>query len=148
MLLAAGAARGEDPRPTVKSVGDQVMCLCGCVAILNQCPHHGCSTHEEVQAVIQKMITEGKDEPAILQALTERYGTKILAAPPAHGFNLAAWVLPGLGLIVGLFLVIVMARRLLKPAAAPAAAPPANVDAKVLAAMEEEMKTSGLGVRD
>jgi len=147
VLFAAVAARGEDPRPTVKSVGDKVMCLCGCVAILNQCPHQGCSTHDEVQVAIEKLIAEGKSEPEILQALAARYGTRILAAPPARGFHMAAWVFPGLGLIIGLVLVLVVMRRLRKPAAAPVTVPPASVDPKVLAAMEEEMKTSGLGIR-
>ena len=150
MVLAAAAGRAQAARPTVESVGSKVMCLCGCVAILNQCPHQGCSTHEEVKAVVQKLIAEGKDEPAILQELTARYGMKILAAPPAQGFNIAAWALPGLGLLFGLVVVVVAVRRLRKPETAPGAAPaePASVDPKVLAAMEEEMKTSGLGVRD
>lgn len=149
MMLAAAAGRAQNPRPTVESVGNKVMCLCGCVAILNQCPHQGCATHEEVKAVIEKLIAEGKDEPAILQELTARYGMKILAAPPAQGFNIAAWVLPGLGLLFGLVVVFVTVRRLRKPEALPgtAAAEPASVDPKVLAAMEEEMKESGLGAR-
>ncbi len=144
-MLAASAARAENTPPTVKSIGDKVMCLCGCVAILNQCPHHGCSTHEEVQAVIQKLISEGKDEPEILQALTARYGTQILAAPPAKGFNLAAWILPGLGSIVGLVIVVLIVRRLRSRVAAPATTRLTEVDPKLLEAIEEEMKTSGLG---
>ena len=152
LLLAAAAGRAQAPRPTIESVGNKVMCLCGCVAILNQCPHHGCSTHEEVKAVIEKLIAEGKDEPAIFQELTARYGMKILAAPPARGFNIAAWALPGLGLVFGLGVVFVVVRRMRKPAAAPGsagapAAEPSSVDPKVLAAREEEMTTSGLGVR-
>jgi cytochrome c-type biogenesis protein CcmH len=147
LLLAAAVVRSQDAGPTVKSVGDKVMCLCGCVAILNQCPHQGCSTHEEVQAAIQELIGQGKSEPEILQALAARYGTKILAAPPAKGFNIAAWVLPGLGLIFGLLAVILIVRRLRRPAEAPAGSPAAEVDPKVLAALEEEMKTSGLGTR-
>jgi cytochrome c-type biogenesis protein CcmH/NrfF len=149
MMLAVAAGRAQTARPTVESIGNKVMCLCGCVAVLNQCPHQGCATHEEVKAVIEKLIAEGKDEPAILQELTARYGMKILAAPPAQGFNIAAWLLPGFGLIFGLVAVFVVVRRLRKPAAAPSTAPaePASVDPKVLAAMEEEMKTTGLGTR-
>jgi cytochrome c-type biogenesis protein CcmH len=146
LLLAAAVVRGEDPAPTVKSVGDKVMCLCGCVAILNQCPHQGCSTHEEVNGVIAGLIAEGKSEPEILEALTARYGMKILAAPPAKGFvNIAAWVLPGLGLIFGLLAVILIVRRLRRPAEVSAASPAAEVDPKVLAALEAEIKESGLG---
>ena len=131
------------------SIGERVMCLCGCVAILNHCPHQNCSMHDEMRATIQKAIADGKDEKAILQELTQQYGVKVLAAPPAQGFNLAAWILPGLGLAVGLALVVVIIRRWRRPSApsstlqAEAAANP-----RLLAAVEEEMKTSGLGIRD
>ncbi len=147
ILLAASAARGVNPSPAARSVGEKVVCLCGCVAILNQCPHQNCSTHDEVNAVIEKLLAEGKSEPEVIQALAARFGTKILAAPPAKGFNIAAWVLPALGLIFGFVAVVMVVRGLRKPASDPGAPPPAGVDPKVLAAMEEEMKTSGLGTR-
>lgn len=146
LLLAAPVVRGEGPAPTVQSVGEKVMCLCGCVAILNQCPHQGCSTHEEVNGVIASLIAQGKTEPEILEALTARYGKKILAAPSTKGFQLTAWVLPGVGLIFGLVVVVLIARRLRGPSEAPAARSE-QVDPKVLAAMEEEIKTSGFGTR-
>ena len=147
-LLAATVARGVNPSPAVRSVGEKVMCLCGCVAILNQCPHQNCSTHEEVNGVIAGLLGEGKSEPEILQTLAARYGTKVLAAPPAKGFvNIAGWALPGLGLIFGLLAVVLIVLRMRRPGEAPAAAP-APVDPKMLAALEAEMKTSGLGVRD
>lgn len=144
-LLAAPGARGADPSPAVRSVGEKVMCLCGCVAILNQCPHQNCSTHEEVNGVIASLLAEGKDEPEILQTLAARYGTKVLAAPPAKGFvNIAAWALPGLGLIIGLVTVVLIVLRWRRPGESPAAAP-APVDPKVLAALQAEIKESGLG---
>ena len=148
MLIAPVVLRGQAPPPTVETVGNKVMCLCGCVAILNQCPHQGCSTHEEVNGVIAGLIAEGKSEPEILEALTARYGTKILAAPPAKGFvNIAGWALPGVGLILGLLTVVFIVRRMRRPGEAPVAAPKV-VDPKVLAALEAEIKKAGLGVRD
>jgi cytochrome c-type biogenesis protein CcmH/NrfF len=145
--LGAGPARAVDPRPTVESVGERVMCLCGCVAILNHCPHLNCSMQAEERGTIQKAIDEGKDEPAILQVMVQQYGVKVLAAPPAQGFNLAAWILPGLGVILGLSLVVVIVRRWRRPRPAPAVADRApDVDPKLLAAVEKEMKASGLGV--
>lgn len=147
-MLAAAVARGQAPPPTLEVVGNKVMCTCGCVAILNQCPHQGCSVHEEVSGVIQKLIAEGKSEPEILEALTARYGMKILAAPPAKGFvNITGWALPGVGLILGLLTVVLIVRRMRRPGETPAA-PPVAVDPKALAAMEAEMKASGLGTRD
>jgi cytochrome c-type biogenesis protein CcmH len=147
LLVAAAVLRAQaPPAPTLEVIGNKVMCTCGCVAILNQCPHQGCSTHEEISGVIRKLIAEGKSEPEILDALTARYGKKILAAPRARGFDLTAWVLPGVGLIFGLLIVILMVRRWRRPRET-AATPRAPVDPKALAAIEEEIKASGLGTR-
>ena len=155
MLLAAvvlfvSSALGAAPKPTLKSVGQKVYCLCGCVTTLEHCPHppSECSMRAEMEALIMKDIDAGKDEAAILQDFVNRYGVQVLAAPPAKGFDLTAWVLPGVGLIVGLVVVILIVRRMRKPSSEPAEAPPASIDPKLLAAMEEEMKTSGLGTRD
>ncbi len=149
-MLAVAAARADDARPTVGSVSERVMCICGCVATLNHCPHPetACSMRAEMTKLIKTQIAEGKTEEAILQAFVERYGVKGLAAPPGKGFNLAAWVLPGLGLIVGLACVMVIVRRWRQSATAAGSTPPAPTDPKLLAAVEEEMRRSGLGVRD
>ena len=69
---------------------------------------------------------------------------QVLTAPPAKGFNLAVWILPGIGLLVGLGIVVVIVRRWKhKPADVPAPSA-ASLDPKVLAAMEEEMKLTGM----
>lgn len=146
-LFAAAMARG-DGKPSLESVGDQVMCPCGCVATLNHCPHIDCSTREEMKAAIQKEIAAGKDETAILQDLAIRYGVQVLASPPAKGFDLTVWILPGIGLLAGLALVVVIVRRWRKPVAAPATPSQQPVDPKLLAAVEDEIRDSGMGVRD
>ncbi len=147
MALLAAVARGAAPKPTVQSIGDQVMCLCGCVATVNHCPHLNCATQAEMRAAIAKEIAAGKDETTILQDLAIQYGVQVLAAPPKKGFNLAVWILPGLGLLAGLAIAIVLVRRWRSPSA-PASAAAAPVDAELLASVEEEMKTSGLGPRE
>ena len=148
-LSAASMTRADGSRkPTLESIGDQVMCLCGCVATLNHCPHRDCATVAEIRPIIEKEIAEGKDERAILQDLAIRYGVQVLAAPPARGFSLTAWILPGVGLLAGLSFVVVIARRWRKPAPVAAGVPPKPLDPKLLAAVEEEMKASGLGAGD
>jgi cytochrome c-type biogenesis protein CcmH/NrfF len=148
-LLVVSMTRADGSRkPTLESIGDQVMCLCGCVATLNHCPHRDCATVAEIRPIIEKEIAEGKDETTILQDLAIRYGVQVLAAPPARGFNLAAWILPGVGLLVGLSLVVVIARRWRKAAPVAAGVPPKPLDPKLLAAVEEERKASGLGTGD
>ena len=148
-LSVASMTRADSPRkPTLESIGDQVMCLCGCVATLNHCPHHDCATVAEMRPVISQEIAAGKDETTILQDLAIRYGVQVLAAPPARGFSLTAWILPGVGLVAGLSLVVAMARRWRKPRLALAGADAKPLDPKLLAAVEEEMKSAGMGVKD
>ena len=146
-LLGAAAVQADDSRkPTYDTIGDQVMCLCGCVATLNHCPHHDCSTVAEMRPFIQKEIESGKSENAILQDLADRYGVRVLAAPPTKGFNLTAWILPGLGLIVSLCFVVAIAKRWRKRPVEPSGGKAGvAIDARILDAVEKEMKTSGLG---
>ena len=144
-LIAASLAFGDSSRkPTLEALGNEVQCKCGCVAPLNQCPHIDCAEKAEMQGFIKKEIADGKDETAILQDLSLRYGVQVLTAPPAHGFNLTVWILPGVGLLAGLGIVVVIVRRWkLKPADVPAPTSASN-DPKVLTAMEEEMKSTGM----
>jgi len=145
LATAIGARAGEARKPSLESIGNEVQCTCGCVAPLNQCPHIDCAEKTEMKAFINKEIGEGKDETAILQDLSLRYGVQVLSTPPAHGFNLAVWILPSVGLLVGLGVVVVIVRRWKrKPPTVPAPAA-AHQDPKVLAAVEAEMKSTGMG---
>ena len=146
VLAVLPTLAGDARKPTVESIGNQVMCVCGgCVAPLNQCPMLDCAEKAEMRAFISKEIANGKDEAAILQDVSSRYGVKALTSPPAKGFNLVVWILPGIGLLVGLGIVVAIVRRWKsKPAIVPAPTS-ASLDPKVLTAMEEEMKSAGLG---
>lgn len=141
--LAARSARAKDSKPTLKSVGDQVYCVCGgCVAMLNHCPHlpSECSTRAQMEGLIQKGIAQGKNETAIIQDLVLRYGVQVQATPPARGFNLTVWILPGIGLAAGLLIVLVITRRWRRRSSRPQKPPAARVDPKLVAAVEQEIK--------
>ncbi len=99
-----------------------------------------------MKAMAQKEIAAGKDETTILQDFVLRYGVKVLATPPASGFNLSVWILPGVGLILGLAVVMALARRWRKPPRPPEGPRGTTIDPATLAAVEEEMKTTGLEV--
>ena len=145
-MLAAAAARGDNPRkPTLEAVGNEVQCTCGCVAPLNQCPHIDCAEKAQMQTFIKQEIADGKDETTLLQDLSLKYGLQVLSAPPTHGFNLAVWILPSVGLLAGLGMVVVIVRRWKrKPDTVPEPTA-ASLDPKVLTAVEEEMKSTGMG---
>ena len=96
-----------------------------------------------MRALIQKEIAAGKDETAIFQDMTLRYGVKVLAEPPAQGFNLTVWILPILGLMIGLAAVVLFVWHWRKTPGEPPCAPPSTMDPKVMAAVEAEMKKVG-----
>lgn len=145
-LLATSVARADSARkPTLEAIGNEVQCTCGCNAPLNQCPMLNCAEKAEMRAFITKEIADGKDETTILQDVSIHYGVQALSSPPAKGFTLAVWILPGAGLLVGLGTVVVIVRRWrVKPALVPAPTS-ASLDPKVLTAVEEEMKSTGMG---
>jgi cytochrome c-type biogenesis protein CcmH len=142
-LLAASVVRAA-AKPTLDAIGNEVQCTCGCNAPLNQCPHLECAEKAQMQALIKKEIADGKDETTVLQDMSLRYGLAVLSTPPARGFNLSIWILPGLGLLVGLGIVVVIVRRWKQKPAPPSFASSASHDPKILSAMEEEMKSTGL----
>ena len=46
-------------------------------------------------------MNQGKGEEEIVAAFVARYGEKVLSAPTTSGFNLAAWIMPFLAILVG-----------------------------------------------
>lgn len=147
ILVAAQTAAAARPSPEQirENISNRVYCLCGCVTTLKHCPHPAseCEMKTQEYALIDTDIKAGKTEPQILQDFVQKYGVKVLAAPPAKGFNLTAWILPGVGLLMGLIVAVDITRRWRRPAAAEAART-SEIDPHVLAAVEEEMrKTTG-----
>ncbi len=145
-LTGVALAAGRSPSQIdeiQKNIGDKVYCMCGCATALRHCPDLHCPVKAKMDQIIRTDLEQGKSESVVLQDLVDHYGEKVLAAPPPQGFNLTAWVLPGVGLLIGLFLAILIVRRWRRPvlqAVGPAgsAAPP--VDDNVRSAVEEEMK--------
>lgn len=146
-MFAIGAlAATPGAKPTLEQVGNQVYCQCGCVTVLNHCPHlpSECQSRAQMQAVILKDIQQGKADPPILQDLVDRFGVHVLASPPATGFNLTVWVLPGVVLLIGLAIVFLIVRRWSARNSAPAEAKADGpADPKIMAAVEEEMHRIG-----
>lgn len=142
LVLLPCSALAVQPKTTLEKVGNQVYCQCGCVTTVNRCPHlpSECESRAELTASILKDIRQGEDQPAILQDLSRQYGVQVLAAPPTKGFDLAAWVLPGFGLVIGLIVVLLIVRHLRRKAPPEPPADALAADANVLAAVEEEIK--------
>lgn len=106
-----------------------ILCDCGChPQSVHDC---ACGRAEEMRAEIAGEVASGKTGAQVIEAYVARHGEKILVAPPAVGFNLVAWLGPGVllvGAALGLTLVLKRWRRPAAPAAA--GAPPLEADWK------------------
>ncbi|MAF55708.1 MAG: cystathionine gamma-synthase [Deltaproteobacteria bacterium] len=60
---------------------------------------------------IRELMKDGKSDKEILAYFVERYGEWILRAPTKSGFNLVLWILPGAGILIGLFIVLFRSKR-------------------------------------
>jgi len=95
----------------VKRIGKRLLCLCGCNQILVECNHRDCPFSGPAIATLRQAVQRYDSDDLAIQAMIQQYGTAILAAPPAQGFNLAAWITPFAAAAGGLVLIVFVLRR-------------------------------------
>ena len=106
-LLLVPAAVAAEPKTTLPDVEDEVMCVeCGTALNVSTSP-----VADREREFIRRRIAEGKSKPEIKAALVEEYGPKVLAVPEGGGFDVAAWLVPGLLCLIALLGVGVAALR-------------------------------------
>jgi cytochrome c-type biogenesis protein CcmH len=68
----------------------------------------------QMRRLVREMLAQGTTRQEVLEFFADRYGQKVLAAPPKSGVNLLAWILPAVGvaaaLLAGLVVIRAMAR--------------------------------------
>ena len=88
-------------------------------------------------AELAAQIDEGNSDQSSISHFAEKYGLTVLSAPPAAGFNLTAWVMPFVALVLGGLLVVYFVRQF----RARWVAAPADIDvSKYQQKVEEELK--------
>jgi cytochrome c-type biogenesis protein CcmH len=121
-------------------ISDGLVCQCGCNMILRVCNHFECPSAVPMRTAIEEQIRAGATEEAIIEGFVDEYGMVVLATPPPKGINLAAWVMPGFAVLIGLFLVFYFVSSwVTKKKLRPAVAAP-DVDPEVASRIEEELK--------
>jgi cytochrome c-type biogenesis protein CcmH len=93
-LLLAPAAFASERHPTMNELENEVMCPV-CNTTLAE---SNSDAAKAIEREIQDKIRAGWTKSQIKDFLVQQYGESILAAPPKHGFNLLAWVLPLAGI--------------------------------------------------
>jgi cytochrome c-type biogenesis protein CcmH len=137
ILLAALPAAAQ--ALTVNDVAEQVRCpTCNTPLNVSNAP-----VALDMKAYIQKRIDEGWTEQQIIDGLVDEFGRGVLATPPKSGFDLIAWVVPGIVVLIGLAAIPIVTRawaRRPRPDAAAAGPPPTDEEARRL---EEELRRLG-----
>jgi len=120
-----------------KAVSEKLICQCSCQMILGVCNHENCPSAIPLRREIEKRISEGATVEQIVQEMVKTYGLKVLSSPPASGFNLAAWLAPGIILIFGLAGALIFIRRWSARHTEPASKPVSQKDDQRI---EKELK--------
>lgn len=77
-------------------------CTCGCNMLVSACEGSmECAPAKEITDQVAQMIETGQSKEEIIQYFVNTKGEQILAAPTKKGFNLTAWILPFLAIILG-----------------------------------------------
>lgn len=113
----------------------RLMCTCGCNEVLGECATIGCSSRGPEMAELTAQIAAGKTDQQILAWFAAKYGMTVLAAPPAHGFDLVAWIAPFAVFGAALLGTILLLHRW---ADLPGGKTPAPTEAAALAPAERE----------
>jgi cytochrome c-type biogenesis protein CcmH len=120
MSTMPGAASGAEPRANLPDIEDEVMCtICGTLLEESDSPQA-----EGERDLIRKLIGEGQTKDQIKDALVAQYGPRVLATPSGHGFDLAAWIVPGLVIALVIAGLAVGATRLVRRSRPPDDSPP------------------------
>jgi cytochrome c-type biogenesis protein CcmH len=96
LLALAPVASGATGRPTLTEIEKQVMCpVCGTLLQLAESPQA-----QREKAFIARLISDGRSEGQIKDALVAEYGDAVLALPRGSGFSLSAYLVPIVAFLV------------------------------------------------
>ena len=71
---------------------------------------------QQMREVVREKLAAGETGDQIIAYFVERYGESILAAPKKAGFSLVAWGMPVLGIVFGVGVLVLVVRRMRRPA--------------------------------
>ncbi len=121
----------------VNSVAKQLYC-----PVCENIPLDVCQTTACIQwrDLIRQLLTQGKTPDFIKQYFVAQYGDRVLGVPPLNPLLIAAYVVLGLALAGGIYLVARVVRSMSQNRAAEPLPPPPAPDDPYIRQMEEELR--------
>ncbi len=146
-ILAISPARAQEATPIipddeVNAIAAEMYCpVCENIP-LDVCGTQACHQWREL---IRQRLAEGWTEQQIKDDFVRQYGDRVLAEPPAEGFNWLVYIMPPVVILAGIFLLV----RLLRlwratphPVQAGGGDDP-DVDERYVRRLEEELRKRG-----
>jgi cytochrome c-type biogenesis protein CcmH len=98
LLALASPAAAACPQTTLGDVEDEVMCpVCGTsLALASEAPQA-----ERQRALIQRLVDDCRSKEEIKDVMVAEFGDEVLSLPGDDGFDLAAYVVPALFVLLG-----------------------------------------------
>jgi cytochrome c-type biogenesis protein CcmH/NrfF len=143
---AAEPVTARDNSELIKALERKIRCTCGCNLDVFTCrtTDFTCTTSPAMHRLVLARIDSGMTEAQVLAAFQKQYGEMIFMQPPKRGFNWAAYIMPFLGLGVGLGLVFGVVRRWAKAsvrvAQEPTAAPLGDATPEEIEKLKHELE--------
>ncbi len=108
LALPAAAPAADCPKTTLAAVEAEVMCpVCGTpLGLASEAPQAN-----RERALIQRLIDRCRSKEEIKDVLVAQYGPGVLALPEPEGFNLSAYLVPALVVLLAAIGIALAARR-------------------------------------
>src|SRR5947209_3403039 len=103
----------EDDKARSERVGNKIQCMCGCNQMLLKCNHVGCPVSPVMIRDLQASVKATSSDEEVLDWFRQNHGVTAVILPSTHGFELTAWVVPPVILLLatGLLVLIVFTWR-------------------------------------
>ena len=130
-----------------QEIAEGLTCQCGCGLTVANCNHPNCSSSVPMREQIDAMLAKRMGRAEIIDYFRKQYGEKILSAPTTQGFNLLAWTMPFVALLLGGGLVVLMMGRWRgrspsgsRPPQSPGGSKPNKFDHELRERLERELR--------
>ena len=108
VLAAAAAWAAPFSEQTVYDIAAQLRCVvCQSLSVADS----PSETANQMRGIIRERLAAGDSPEQVRAYFVDKYGDCILLSPPKRGFTLLVWLVPFVGLGIGLVLVALAVRR-------------------------------------